>query len=176
MIQVKAVNEWREIEIPGEAVLVLKLITDGRSGPRALLVVALVIEPSAIKVGHGTGLEVRRSTWVGKIIYVPAQVPVFETGKAMLPTRRRGDHQFYASQKIILPLPAIAVRRFQASAIEIPRSSNPGSIVGMTSANAQGNFVAQRETKVCPLKRIGIIVVQALSVGVELLREPVVVN
>jgi hypothetical protein len=70
----------------------------------------------------------------------------------------------------------IRIRWFEGGAIEVPFSGEAGITVGVADAHAQRNPVVDRHPKISTLQRIGISIVHALAVGIELLCESVVIK
>ena len=94
----------------------------------------------------------------------------------MLPSRRPGHRQLSAAQQIVELRPVAGIRRLQRDAIELPFARNSGMTIGMTNAHPQRSAVIERRPNIRALERVGISVVDAGAVGIELAAEQVVVE
>src|SRR5258708_6751191 len=110
---------------------------------------------------------------------------VFETGGAMSPVRSGFPRQLEAGNQVVLVRAGTEVRRENVGgsgdvervlAIEIPGSGQAGRAVIVAQAQTQRNLLIESEAQICALERVGVIVVQPLAAGVELIAKDVVVE
>ena len=94
----------------------------------------------------------------------------------MVPARSSIDSKFGAGQQVVIARELVGIGREQACVVEVPLALHSGAAVGVPCSDAKGDAIIQRNTDVSTHQGIGIIVIVALAVGVELIAEEVVVE
>src|SRR5579863_1888366 len=94
----------------------------------------------------------------------------------MLPSGGLIDRKLGAANQSIELRPVAGIGRENWIAIEIPLPRNAGMRVGVTEAYTKRYAIVKRRAEIRSFQRIGISVVDALAVGIELVAEQVVIE
>src|SRR6266849_56151 len=165
-----------------QPVFIFEFISNSRLKPATRRVVSLIHETGAIDVRcceERTIKEIPRHTVAAPfVVIVLVQSPrvVFVSRQPMLPARRSGDQQFAAGQKIVGPGALVEIGRQQWLPVEIPLSLYPCTPVGMPCPQAKQNRRTDLHAHISALESVPVVGVRSLAVGVELVREGVVIK
>src|SRR5215470_10326374 len=172
---------WRSEQAVQESILVFKLISDCRVHPTPLCVVSLIFHARTVHVERIAVNEVDFSKWrhpvrIDDVVLVKRAMVVLEGGQAVLPARWPDHRKFRARHCIVLSRTLIRLGRKWWESVEIPLTLYSGAAVGVAPAHAQEGAVPQFDPDIRALPGVGVIVVRAGSLSVELVAEEVVVE
>src|SRR5690348_10891414 len=93
--------------------------------------------------------------------------------ESVFPLRGSVESQFRLGKKVVLPSTLVGVGSYILNVADFVEALDAAARVGVSQAEAKGCSGSKLGTDVCPLCRIGIIVVDPLALGVELLGEQI---
>ena len=109
-------------------------------------------------------------------VHVERDVVVLKAAELVLPCSRPADREIAAGEEVVLVRVLVGIGRKLRIAVEPPVRLHPGPTVVVTGAQAKGDAVGDLHADVAALQRVGVGVVDALALGVELVGEHVVVE
>src|SRR6516165_5900692 len=157
-----------------ESVLVFEGVADGGLCPGARRPLPLVTESGAIvlaEIGERTVDELASRIDVG--LRVGLQVVVFEATEGVLPGSGAADGKLSAGQEIVLVGHLVRVRGQHRSAVEPPVRLDAGPVVGVPKPKSKGHTRREANANIAAQQSVRIDVVDALSLGVELVSEKI---
>src|SRR5207248_3871698 len=113
---------------------------------------------------------------VGNSIEVEAAMVVFVSANAMLPPAGRGQVELAAGHKVTVARKLVGIRNQKRHAVEVPLAGHASAPVRVTHSQAERSLRGEQHAEIRAFQRVGIIVVGALTGGVELVAKKVVVE